>query len=41
MEGWQPQADGVVINISHLATGIYFLKISTEAGQVVKKVLKE
>jgi hypothetical protein len=41
LEGWQPQADGVVINISHLATGIYVLKISTEAGQVVKKVLKE
>jgi len=28
------------INISHLATGIYFLKIATEAGEVVRKVVK-
>ena len=30
-----------VINISHLPVGVYFLKINTEIGQVVKKVLKE
>jgi len=30
-----------LINISHLTTGVYFLKINTEAGQVIKKVLKE
>jgi hypothetical protein len=30
-----------VINISHLTAGVYFLKISTEAGEVIKKVLKE
>jgi hypothetical protein len=41
MEGWQPQADGVVMNISHLPTGIYFLKIETENGMVVKKVVKQ
>jgi hypothetical protein len=29
------------INISHLTAGIYFLKVSTEAGQVIKKVLKK
>jgi hypothetical protein len=29
------------INISHLSTGIYFVKISTEIGEVVRKVLKE
>jgi len=29
------------IDISHLSTGIYFVKIRTEAGEVVKKVLKE
>ena len=29
------------INISHLSAGVYFVKISTEAGEVVKKVLKE
>jgi len=28
------------INISHLPTGIYFIKISTEVGEVVKKVVK-
>jgi hypothetical protein len=40
LEGWQPQADGVVLNISHLATGIYFLKMETENGTIVKKILK-
>ena len=40
MEGWQPQADGVV-NISHLPAGIYILKIFTETGVDVKKVVKE
>ena len=29
------------INISHLSAGIYFLKISTEAGEVIRKVVKE
>jgi hypothetical protein len=29
------------INISHLASGIYFVKITTEAGEVVKKVVKQ
>jgi hypothetical protein len=41
MEGWQPKADGVVFNISHLQSGIYFVKIYTEAGEVVKKVVKQ
>ena len=30
-----------VLNISHLQAGVYFVKIRTEAGEVVKKVLKE
>jgi hypothetical protein len=30
-----------VINISHLQSGFYFLRISTEVGEVIKKVLKE
>jgi len=30
-----------LINISHLPAGIYFVKIHTEAGEVVKKVMKE
>jgi len=29
------------IDISHLLAGVYFVKISTEAGEVTKKVLKE
>jgi hypothetical protein len=29
------------IDISHFSTGIYFVKIYTEAGEVVRKVLKE
>jgi hypothetical protein len=31
----------IVIDISHLTAGLYFLKINTEIGQVIKKVLKE
>jgi len=31
----------VTINISHLHTGIYFVKTSTKAGIVVKKVVKQ
>jgi len=31
----------IVIDISHLSIGVYFLRISTEAGEVVRKVLKE
>ena len=30
-----------VINISHLSAGVYFVKINTEEGEIVKKVLKE
>jgi len=29
------------IDISHLSSGVYFVKISTETGEVVKKVVKE
>jgi len=31
----------IVINISHLPAGVYFVRISTETGDVIKKVLKE
>jgi len=31
----------VTLNISHLSAGLYFVKISTEAGMVVKKVVKQ
>jgi len=41
MEGWQPAADGVVIDISHLVAGVYLVKITTEKGVVVKKVVKQ
>jgi len=30
-----------LINISHLHSGIYFVKVTTEAGVVVKKVVKQ
>jgi len=33
--------DGVVINISHLPSGIYFVKIFTDQGEVVKKFIKQ
>ena len=41
LEGWQPKADGVVLDISNFSSGIYFLKIHTENGIVMKKVVKE
>lgn len=31
----------ISINIAHLQTGIYFVKIYTEAGEVIKKVVKQ
>jgi hypothetical protein len=34
-------ANEVVMDISHLAAGMYFVKIFTEAGKVVRKVVKE
>jgi len=30
-----------LINIAHLPAGIYFLKIYTEAGEVIKKIIKQ
>jgi len=38
IENWKTEK---AIDISHLPTGVYFVKISTEAGEVVRKVLKE
>jgi hypothetical protein len=29
------------IDVSHLPAGIYFVKLRTEAGEVVRKVVKE
>ncbi|MCL2131771.1 MAG: T9SS type A sorting domain-containing protein [Lentimicrobiaceae bacterium] len=31
----------IVIDISHLANGLYFLKIQTDNGIVMKKVVKQ
>jgi len=31
----------ILLNISHLTAGVYFVKIFTETGEVIKKVLKE
>ncbi|MCL2168000.1 MAG: T9SS type A sorting domain-containing protein, partial [Lentimicrobiaceae bacterium] len=41
LEGWQPKADGVVFNISHLQSGIYFVRITTEEGIITKKIVKQ
>jgi len=41
LEGWQPQADGVVLNISHLPSGIYFVKIQTETEFEIQKIVKQ
>jgi len=41
LEGWNLKADGVAIDISHLPAGIYFLKISTQQGDCIKKVIKQ
>jgi hypothetical protein len=38
IENWGVES---AIDISHLPTGIYFVKINTEAGEVVRKVVKE
>jgi hypothetical protein len=38
IENWKTEN---TIDISHLSAGIYFVKIYTEAGEVVRKVLKE
>ncbi|MCL2435053.1 MAG: T9SS type A sorting domain-containing protein, partial [Lentimicrobiaceae bacterium] len=29
------------INISHLNSGIYFVKVTTESGEVIKKIIKQ
>jgi len=31
----------VVLDISYLVAGIYFVKITTEKGEVIKKVVKQ
>ena len=36
-----PESSHHLINISHLPAGIYFVKIFTKAGEVVKKIVKE
>jgi len=39
---WRGVSEGRgVVNIAHLNPGIYFIKITTEQGEVVKKVLKQ
>ena len=40
---FRPENPGneILLNISHLSVGFYFVKINTEVGQVIKKVLKE
>jgi hypothetical protein len=40
MEGWQLKADGVVFDITHLQSGIYFVKILTDNEVVTMKFVK-
>jgi len=40
LEGWQPQDDGVVIDLTVLQPGIYFVKITTEKGTIIQKIIK-
>jgi len=39
-EHYGPQADGVVFDISHLSSGIYFIKIYADNKSIVKKFIK-
>jgi len=41
LEGWTAKPDGVVIDLTGFSAGIYFLKITTENGFVMKKVVKQ
>jgi hypothetical protein len=40
LEHYGQQTDGAIINITVLPAGIYFVKIKTEVGEVIKKVVK-
>jgi len=40
-EHYGQQADGVVLDISHFPAGVYFVKIQTETGEIVRKVVKQ
>ena len=40
-EVWQPQADGVVIDLTVFPSGVYFVRIATEQGIVTKKIIKQ
>jgi uncharacterized repeat protein (TIGR02543 family) len=41
-EGRRQKAEGkILMNISHLPTGVYFIKINTDAGEIIKKVVKQ
>jgi len=41
LEGCQPQADGVVLDVSRLQAGTYFVLIYTDVGEIVKKIIKQ
>jgi hypothetical protein len=36
-----PSSSNHLLNISHLTAGVYFIKISTEEGEIVRKIVKE
>jgi len=41
LKGWTAKPDGVVINISHLPAGVYIVKIFTDQGEVIEKIIKQ
>jgi len=41
LKGWTAKPDGIVINISHLPAGVYIVKIFTDQGEVVEKIIKQ
>jgi len=41
LEGWTAKSDGVVIDLTVFPNGVYFLKITTETGIIMKKIIKQ
>jgi len=37
----QKTEDEIVIDISHLPAGVYFVKVATEQGEITKKIVKQ
>jgi len=40
-ESRKQKTESTVIDISHLQAGVYFVKVITEQGEIVKKFIKQ